>query len=136
MAISFDKALGNLPDHLTLYGQRSSLLASNIANADTPGFKARDIDFHSIMSSASGAQMTMATTKAGHISGADAAIGSMDLLFRVPTQTSLDGSTVYTQVEHAQCTDVAVRCQSSRAVLGGEVSGLNRGSDTQRARPT
>ena len=124
MAISFDKALGNLPEQLTLYGQRSTLLASNIANADTPGFKARDIDFQNIMSSASGAQMTMATTKAGHIAGADGAIGSMDLLYRVPTQTSLDGNTVNTQVEQAQFTENAVRYQSTLTFLGGKFSGL------------
>jgi len=124
MAINFDKALGNLPEHLSLYGQRSSLLASNIANADTPGFKARDIDFQSIMSKASGARMSMATTQAGHIGGADAAIGGMELLYRMPTQTSLDGNTVNTQVEQAQFTENAVRYQSTLTFLGGKFSSL------------
>jgi flagellar basal-body rod protein FlgB len=124
MAISFDKALGNLPEHLSLYGQRSSLLASNIANADTPGFKARDIDFQSILAQASGSQMSMATTQAGHIGGANAAIGGMDLLYRMPTQTSLDGNTVNTQVEQAQFTENAVRYQSTLTFLGGKFKGL------------
>jgi flagellar basal-body rod protein FlgB len=124
MAISFDKALGNLPEHLSLYGQRSSLLASNIANADTPGFKARDIDFQSILAKASGSQMSMATTQAGHIGGANAAIGGMDLLYRMPTQTSLDGNTVNTQVEQAQFTENAVRYQSTLTFLGGKFKGL------------
>jgi flagellar basal-body rod protein FlgB len=124
MAINFDKALGNLPEHLSLYGQRSSLLASNIANADTPGFKARDIDFQSIMSKASGARMTMATTHAGHIGGANAALGGMDLLYRMPTQSSLDGNTVNTQVEQAQFTENAVRYQSTLTFLSGKFSSL------------
>jgi len=124
MAINFDKALGNLPEHLSLYGQRSSLLASNIANADTPGFKARDIDFQSIMSKASGDQMTMATTSAGHIGGADTAIGGMELLYRMPTQTSLDGNTVNTQVEQAQFTENAVRYQSTLTFLSGKFRGM------------
>jgi flagellar basal-body rod protein FlgB len=124
MAISFDKALGNLPEHLSLYGQRSSLLASNIANADTPGFKARDIDFQSLLSKASGAGMTMSTTQAGHIGGANAPGGGMELLYRVPTQTSLDGNTVNTQVEQAQFTENAVRYQSTLTFLGGKFSGL------------
>ena len=124
MAISFDKALGNLPEHLSLYGQRSSLLASNIANADTPGFKARDIDFQSILSKASGARMTMSTTQAGHIGGANAPVGGMDLLYRIPTQTSLDGNTVNTQVEQAQFTENAVRYQSTLTFLSGKFSGM------------
>ena len=124
MAISFDKALGNLPEHLSLYGKRSSLLASNIANADTPGFKARDIDFQSILAKASGSLMSMATTQAGHIGGANAAIGGTDLLYRMPTQTSLDGNTVNTQVEQAQFTENAVRYQSTLTFLGGKFKGL------------
>ena len=124
MAINFDKALGNMPEHLMLYGQRSSVLASNIANADTPGYKARDIDFRSILSDASGARMSMATTHAGHISGADTGIGSMDLLYRVPAQSSLDGNTVSSQVEQAAFTENAVRYQSTLTFLGGKFSGL------------
>jgi flagellar basal-body rod protein FlgB len=126
MAISFDKALGNLPEHLSLYGQRSSLLASNIANADTPGFKARDIDFQSILTRASGAQMKMATTHAGHISGINGGIGSMETLYRMPTQASLDGNTVNTQIEQAQFTENAVRYQSTLTFLSGKFSGLQR----------
>ena len=55
MAISFDKALGNIPGNLKLYGERSSLLASNLANADTPHFKAMDINFGEALAMASGA---------------------------------------------------------------------------------
>lgn len=124
MAINFDKALGNLPEHLTLYGQRSGVLASNIANADTPGYKARDIDFRSILSSASSDRTTMVTTQAGHIGGNDMSIGSMDLLYRVPVQPSLDGNTVNGQVEQAAFTENAVRYQSTLTFLGGKFSSL------------
>lgn len=124
MAINFDNALGNMPEHLRLFGQRSSLLASNIANADTPGYKARDIDFRSILSSASGDRMTMATTQAGHIGGDNMGIDGMDLLYRVPVQPSLDGNTVNSQVEQAAFTENAVRYQSTLTFLGGKFSAL------------
>lgn len=124
MAISFDKALGNLPDHLKLYGERSRMLASNIANADTPGYKARDIDFHSILARAEGTQMTMTATHAGHISGNTGGIGPMDTLYRIPVQASLDGNTVDSQVEQGQFTENAVRYQSTLTFLSGKFSGL------------
>ncbi len=132
MAINFDKALGSLPEHLKLYGERSSLLASNLANADTPGFKARDIDFRSMLAEASGSQMTMTTTQAGHISGADTGISSMNTLYRVPTQTSLDGNTVNSQVEQAQFTENAVRYQSTLTFLGGKFTSLKLAITGQR----
>lgn len=124
MAISFDKALGNLPEHLTLYGKRSELLASNIANADTPGFKARDIDFRSLLAQAGGTAMTMKTTRPGHIGGNTASASNAELLYRVPTQTSLDGNTVNSQIEQAQFTENAVRYQSTLTFLNGKFKGL------------
>ena len=54
MPLSIDSALGPLPDALVLRGRRSEVLASNLANADTPNFKARDVDFHAMMDQAQG----------------------------------------------------------------------------------
>ena len=124
MAINFDKALGSLPENLSVFGQRSSLLAANIANADTPGFKARDIDFQSMLAKASGSQIAMSATHSGHIGSADTGIGAMDMLYRVPTQTSLDGNTVNNQVEQAEFTENAIRYQSTLTFLSGKFSGL------------
>jgi len=123
MAISFDKALGNFPDHLSLYGERSSLLAANIANADTPGFKASDIDFRSVLAKAGGEEMVMQTTHANHLGGSSA-VSSPDLLYRIPTQPSVDGNTVDTQVEQAEFAENAVRYQSTLTFLNGKFKGL------------
>ncbi|MEA2079917.1 MAG: flagellar basal body rod protein FlgB [Pseudomonadota bacterium] len=124
MTISFDKALGNFPADLSLYGERSSLLAANIANADTPGFKARDIDFGSLLAKAGGEEMAMKTTHANHLRGASA-VSSPDLLYRIPTQPSVDGNTVDSQVEQAEFAENAVRYQSTLTFLNGKFRSLN-----------
>lgn len=123
MAISFDKALGDFPSHLSLYGERSSLLAANIANADTPGFKARDIDFRSVLAKAGGEKMVMKTTHADHLGGSSA-VSSPDFMYRIPTQPSVDGNTVDTQVEQAEFAQNAVRYQSTLTFLNGKFRGL------------
>lgn len=125
MAISFDKALGDMPAQLALYGKRSTVLASNIANADTPGFKARDIDFRTVLAAAdAGQQVSLKTTQAGHISVAGNGPAGAELLYRTPVQPSLDGNTVNTQVEQAEFTENAVRYQSTLTFLNGKFRGL------------
>ena len=124
MAISFDKALGDLPAHLSVYGQRSSLLASNIANADTPGYKARDIDFKAALSKAAGDQISLKTTSGNHIAGTGSSMSGLETLYRNPTQPSLDGNTVDSQQEKARFTENAVRYQSTLTFLTGKFKGL------------
>lgn len=124
MAISFDKALGDLPAQLALYGKRSTVLASNIANADTPGYKARDIDFRSVLAEADAGQVALKTTRPGHIDAAGGTVGGAELLYRMPVQPSLDGNTVNTQVEQAEFTENAVRYQSTLTFLNGKFHGL------------
>jgi flagellar basal-body rod protein FlgB len=124
MAISFDKALGDLPAHLSVYGQRSSLLASNIANADTPGYKARDIDFKAALSKAAGEQISLKTTSGNHIAGTGTGMSGLETLYRNPTQPSLDGNTVDSQQEKARFTENAVRYQSTLTFLTGKFKGL------------
>lgn len=124
MAISFDKALGDLPAQLALYGRRSSVLASNIANADTPGYKARDIDFRSVLATAGNDQVALRTTRPGHIAANGGTVGGADLLYRVPVQPSLDGNTVNSQVEQAQFAENSVRYQSTLTFLSGKFKSL------------
>ena len=124
MPISFDKALGNLPGNLALYGQRSSLLASNLANADTPGFKARDIDFRTVLAKASGDQISLKTTQGAHLGGAATAMSSAARLYRVPMQPSVDGNTVDTQVETAEFTRNSIQYQSTLTFLNGKFRSL------------
>jgi flagellar basal-body rod protein FlgB len=124
MAISFDKALGEMPAQLSLYSKRSSLLASNLANADTPNFKARDIDFRNVLAAASGDQMALHTTRPGHIGGSDSLLSDPEPMYRIPTQPSLDGNTVNTQIEQAEFAENAVRYQSTLTFLGGRFQSL------------
>ena len=124
MPISINKALGSLTDHLAVFGRRSAVLASNIANADTPGFKARDIDFRSVLGRASGDQLALKTTHGMHLNTAAASTAKSELLYRIPNQPSLDGNTVDTQIEQAEFAENAVRYQSTLTFLSGRFSSL------------
>ena len=94
---------------LSVRSQRMGVLASNIANASTPGFKARDIDFRTAMSAIEGGG-----------DGADA------LKFRVPTQTSMDGNTVELSAEQTAFAENAVQYQTTLAFLNGRIATLTR----------
>jgi len=124
MPLNFDKALGDLPRNLTLYSQRSDVLASNIANADTPGYKARDIDFRSALARAGGQALAPTATQAGHMRLDGTGSGAVETLYRVPLQPALDGNTVDTHVEQSEFTQNAVRYQSTLTFLNGRFKGL------------
>lgn len=125
MPISIDSALGPLPEALSLRARRSEVLASNLANADTPNFKARDFDFRAMMDEAQGQQLALRTTQARHIAfdtepGGD----SLPLQYRVPDQPSLDGNTVDGQVEQAAFAENAVNYQATLTFLSSRIKGL------------
>jgi len=131
MAITFDSALGIHQYALQARVQRAEILANNLANADTPGFKARDIDFQAIMkqaqSTASGFDIN--TTHSGHITEGGSAPGSLsdnDLLYRTPHQPSVDGNTVDTQQEQSRFMRNAMEYQASFQFLNGKISGLKK----------
>jgi flagellar basal-body rod protein FlgB len=101
-----------------------TLLAGNIANADTPGFQARDLDFKAALEQAlSGNGGALKTDHAAHLDGtgtmADAA-----LQYRVPLQPSVDGNTVDVQTEQAAFMDSALRYQASISFLDGKLKSL------------
>lgn len=125
MPISIDNLLGDLPRNLQLYSKRSEVLASNLANADTPGYKAKDIDFRSALGAAGGQNLEMKTTNAGHLGGPTSTEGlNQELLYRVPVQPSLDGNTVDSQIEQGEFTQNAMRYQSTLTFLNGRFQGL------------
>lgn len=126
MPLSIDSALGPLPDALVLRGRRSEVLASNLANADTPNFKARDVDFRAVMDQAQGShQLAMQTTSAKHIAFTENnGFGGMPVQYRVPHQPSLDGNTVDGQVEQAAFAENAVNYQATLTFLSGRIRGL------------
>jgi len=119
-----DSALGVSPQVLALRARRVELLSANIANADTPGYKARDIDFAAALRDASAQQGSLLRTNDRHLGGGGAGATAGELLYRVPGQPSLDGNTVETQVEHAQFMDNAVRYQASINFMDGRIAAL------------
>ncbi|WP_370184337.1 flagellar basal body rod protein FlgB [Alloalcanivorax sp.] len=123
-ALQFDQ------EALNLRHQRQQVLANNIANADTPNFKARDFDFASELSRAmdsgrpAGGGLSLSTTAAGHIAGGSGSAPVGDLLYRVPDQPSLDGNTVNMDVERTRFADNSVRYQAALTMLNGRIQGL------------
>jgi flagellar basal-body rod protein FlgB len=138
MPLNLDSYLGVHQDALKLYGQRASVLANNIANADTPNYKARDLDFRALLGghSASGTSaLALTTTNSAHVGGSGAASSTATsaatasttaggLKYRVPLAPSLDGNTVDVQLEQAAFADNSVRYQSALTFLADKFKGL------------
>lgn len=128
MAISFDKALGIHPQAIELRVQRAELMANNLANADTPGFKARDIDFRAALAQETNkldGQLGMSSTQSGHIESQSMS-SSAEVLYRNPLQPSLDGNTVDTQQELAEFTKNVLDYQASFRFLNGKFNSLSK----------
>ena len=109
--------------------ERQQVLTSNIANADTPGYKARDFDFAGELQKAvdqggSGNGLALSRTSERHIEGQAAGAGSVDLAYRVPAQPSLDGNTVEMNRERAAFSDNSVRYQAAVSMLDSRIQGL------------
>lgn len=116
---------------LSLRETRQTVLASNIANADTPGYQARDIDFSHQLKQAmnngtvKSGGLTMAVTAKGHISGQSAAVPSaVDLKYRVAYQTSMDGNTVDMDVERSQFADNTLKYQADLTFINSRVKSM------------
>jgi len=124
MPINFDKALGSHEKALMIQARRASTLASNIVNADTPNYKARDIDFKQALKGAQGDTLKMAGSSSGHMTGAGTGISGSDLKYRTPLHPSLDGNTVDLDQEKAAYTDNAIRYQTTLQFLTGRFSGI------------
>jgi len=125
MTISLDKALGPAADALRLHERRTQLLAENIANADTPRFKARDIDFRAAMQAASGdGGPALNRTHAGHLTPAGGGAGNPTPQYRVPANPSLDGNTVELDQERGRFAESTVNYQASLQFLGSRFTGL------------
>ena len=129
MPMPLDSYLGIHPQALKLSAQRTELLAANMANADTPGYKARDLDFKSALmasGAASGLPMTQVatTSSAKHIALDHMGSGSARSLYRVPLAPSLDGNTVDAQVEQANFAQNAIRYQASLNFVSGKFRSL------------
>ena len=121
---------------LTLRSERQRLLASNIANADTPGYKSRDMDFAAALREATGQQGSslganrpggvvtagrMDTTHSGHISGSTMSSGQSSLLYSTASQPSLDNNSVDMDRERASFADNAIKYEATLGFINGSV---------------
>lgn len=122
MTINFDKALGIHPQALALREKRGELLAANLANADTPGYKARDLNFESVFKQNLELTQTMERTHVNHLPTRN--VLEAQTLYRNPNQASLDGNTVEANVEQAKYAENAVQYQASLQFLNSKFSGL------------
>ncbi len=127
MAISFDNALGIHEKAVGLRIQRAEILANNIANSDTPNYKARDIDFKAVLQGAEAGQqpLHLARTSAGHNAGLISSDFAAEMMYRIPGQPSIDGNTVDVQEEMARYTKNAVDYQASFQFLNKKFKGLS-----------
>jgi len=122
MTINFDKALGIHPQALALREKRGELLAANLANADTPGYKARDLNFETVFKQNLQLSQSMERTHAKHLP--TQSLMQAHTMYRNPNQASLDGNTVETNVEQAKYAENAVQYQASLQFLNNKLSGL------------
>lgn len=108
---------------LMLRSERQRLIASNIANADTPGYVARDMNFAQALREATGQAnaTTMAATQSQHLQPAGGARAEPNLLYAAPSQTNLDRNTVDLDRERAAFADNTVKYEASLRFLNGSV---------------
>ncbi|WP_299183710.1 flagellar basal body rod protein FlgB [uncultured Neptuniibacter sp.] len=124
MAISFDAALGIHEDALLHRARRAEVLANNIANADTPNFKARDVEFSHVLENATKLQIKQTATAAQHKTELLEPDLAADMMFRIPNQPSVDGNTVELQQEMARYTENSLDYQASFQFLNKKFTGL------------
>ena len=109
---------------LLLRSERQRLIASNIANADTPGYVARDMDFGAALREATGASPpanALSATRAGHLNPVAGSHGDTGLKYATPSQTNLDRNTVDMDRERAAFADNAVHYEATLRFINGGV---------------
>lgn len=123
---TLDHYFGIHQDALRMRSARAQLIAENIANADTPNYKARDIDFASVLKATSeGVQSSaMRVTNAGHIGVDDASFGGFETTYRTPHGASLDNNTVDSDAEKSEFLRNAVQYQASLKFLDSKIRTL------------
>ncbi len=130
MPLNLDAYLGVQPDALRVFAQRAQVLAANMANADTPGYEARDINFRAALaaldppsatqSAGGGGTLPLLTTSPRDVTatGGTGQISTAQFLqYRVPLAPSLDGNTVSSQMEEAAFAQNTVRYQAALTFL-------------------
>ncbi len=125
MTFAIDKAFTLPAAALKVQSQRSQVLAENIANADTPQYKARDVDFHAAMQRLAAPGVgQLQSTDDRHLQPAGQGAGKPAVLYRVPANPSLDGNTVELDQAQARFAETTVNYQAALSFLGSRITGL------------
>ena len=122
--MNLDSVFGMHAQALQVRARRAEVLASNLSNADTPGYKAKDFDFASVLQRQNVAPVRAAATHAAHISPDQGVVSTTQMQFRVPQQPSLDGNTVEVEAEQARFGANAMQYQASLRFLDGRIKSL------------
>ncbi len=127
MINKLDNALNFHHTALNVRTARQELLSSNVANADTPNFKARDVDFSSVLSdalSSNSAKTGLTTTSPMHLSSDAGNSIVAQAQYRVPLQPSADGNTVDMDAERARFADNSIKYDAGLTFINGQIRGL------------
>ena len=119
-----DSAFAFTERTLAVRGQRMEVLARNIANADTPNFKAQDVDFRSALKDVQ-RPTSMTATQNGHVSSAKM-VSDSNLFYTTPLNSSVDGNTVELSVEQAKYGRAAAQYQATLRFIESDVSGIRK----------
>lgn len=118
--------LGIQEQALRVVNQRHELIASNIANADTPGYKARDIDFREVLGKQAVPRPDLKATQPGHFSTPANRISANYVYYRTNVQPSLDGNTVDAQQEQVKFAENYARFEATMRFLDGRVKNIEK----------
>lgn len=118
-------ALGVHEAALPIRARRMEVLAQNIANADTPRFKARDIDFRAVLEGVASQALEMRATHSRHFPVAQG-MGEPGLMYRVPFNASADGNTVEMSVEQGRFGQAAADYQTTLRFLENRISSIRK----------
>ncbi|MBN2856401.1 MAG: flagellar basal body rod protein FlgB [Halothiobacillaceae bacterium] len=124
-----DQLFGIHGDALAYRSERMGILASNIANSDTPNYKARDLSFNDALRAAAGQggvghPLALKLDQPGQRSAGTSAGGAQEL-YRIPDQPALDGNTVDLERERVRFTENAVSYQTTLSFLNSRIKGIN-----------
>ncbi|MFA5628213.1 MAG: flagellar basal body rod protein FlgB [Thiohalomonadaceae bacterium] len=125
MSASVDSYFGMHEAALRLRAARAETIASNLANADTPNYQARDIDFKALMSEYQGTAggASLRTTNSRHLN-TTGDLGNPEAMYRVPNQPAVDGNTVDSQTEKAAFMENALQYQATLRFIDGQIKTL------------
>jgi flagellar basal-body rod protein FlgB len=125
MIDKLDGAFRFYQDAANLRAHRQQLIASNIANADTPNFKARDINFKDVLENANGNRSVKLLTSApNHVASPDSVngmAGNAPLMYRSAVQGSVDGNTVDMDVERSQFADNSIHYEANLTFINDQI---------------